>query len=323
MYINITDSETGNNKASSAALVNYLEKENRLPEKEQRPEYWFNGRDNTITPQQVRVTIDNNIAKLGRNDAKFYLINISPSQKEIAWLKQNFGEQGMAEQLKAFALKVMDGYAANFKRPGIEDNNSLLWYGKLEHFRYYGHNDPEVKQGQRQRGERKDGEQMHIQIIVSRKDITNSIKLSPMNNSRGRNAQHSAKLGQFDRRAFKQSGETLFDQMFGFDRLLKDSMNYALTIKNGSVGQKRAIHLLNQLESSLGDTNRQNVLNTARDIYHNNNTELSQLIEGIGNSTVSLFDLLPSSEPLVYENPQDHLSHKINKKKRKKRPPGI
>jgi hypothetical protein len=144
-----------------------------------------------------------------------------------------------------------------------------------------------------------------------------------MNNSRGRNAQHSAKLGQFDRRAFKQSGETLFDQMFGFDRLLKDSMNYALTIKNGSVGQKRAIHLLNQLESSLGDTNRQNVLNTARDIYHNNNTELSQLIEGIGNSTVSLFDLLPSSEPLVYENPQDHLSHKINKKKRKKRPPGI
>jgi len=28
MYINITASETGNNKGSSGALVNYLEKEN-------------------------------------------------------------------------------------------------------------------------------------------------------------------------------------------------------------------------------------------------------------------------------------------------------
>lgn len=250
MYINITDSETGNNKSSSAALVTYLEKENRLPEKELQPEHWFNGRENNITPQQVRVTIDNNIAKLGRNDAKFYLINISPSQKEIAWLKQNFGEQGAAEKLKAFALKVMDGYAANFKRPGIDNNTNLMWYGKLENFRYYGHNDPEAKQGQRQRGERKDGEQMHIQIIVSRKDITNTVKLSPMNNSRGRNAQHSAKLGQFDRRAFKQSGETLFDQMFSFDRALKDTMEYALTMKNGNAQEKQQLYAREQREQS-------------------------------------------------------------------------
>lgn len=82
----------------------------------------------------------------------------------------------------------------------------MLWYGKLEHFRYYKHNDPEVKNGLRKKGEAKEGEQMHIQIIVTRKDITNKIKLSPMNNSRGKNAAHSAKLGQFDRKAFKQSG---------------------------------------------------------------------------------------------------------------------
>jgi protein-tyrosine-phosphatase len=250
MYINITDSETGNNKASSAALVTYLEKENRLPEKELQPEHWFNGKENIITPQQVRVTIDNNIAKLGRNDAKFYLINISPSQKEIGYLKERFGEQGAAEQLKAFALKVMDGYAANFKRPGIEDNTNLMWYGKLENFRYYGHNDPEVKQGQRQRGERKDGEQMHIQIIVSRKDITNTVKLSPMNNSRGKNAQHSAKLGQFDRKVFKQSGETLFDQMFSFDRALKDTMKYAITMKSGNAQEKQQLYAREQRELS-------------------------------------------------------------------------
>lgn len=43
MFINITDSETGNNKGSSAQLVNYLEKENRNAINENRcSELWFN-----------------------------------------------------------------------------------------------------------------------------------------------------------------------------------------------------------------------------------------------------------------------------------------
>ena len=96
----------------------------------------------------------------------------------------------------------MDAYAQNFKRTRIESSNDLLWYGKLEHNRYYHHTDEEVKQGIAKAGQAKTGEQMYIQIIVSRKDITNKIKLSPMNNSRGRNKQHSAKLGQFDRVTF-------------------------------------------------------------------------------------------------------------------------
>ncbi len=297
MYINITDSETGNNKGSSAALVTYLEKENRLPEKELQPEHWFNGRENTITPQQVRVTLDNNIAKLGRNDAKFYLINISPSQKEIAWLKQNFGEHGAAEQLKAFALKVIDGYAENFKRPGIDNNTNLMWYGKLENFRYYGYNDPEVKQGQRERGERKDGEQMHIQIIVSRKDITNTVKLSPMNNSRGRNAEHSAKLGQFDRRAFKQSGEILFDQMFGFDRALKDTMEYALTMKNGNAQEKQELYAREQKELSPD--------------YEFTNHKEPSLLELLNPGS-----LLPDAGQVQYNNPEDLVPDPKKKKKR-------
>jgi hypothetical protein len=45
---------------------------------------------------------------------------------------------------------------------------------------------------------------IHVQVIVSRKDITDSIRLSPLNNSRGKNVEHSLKVGQFDRVAFKQ-----------------------------------------------------------------------------------------------------------------------
>lgn len=216
----------------------------------------------------------------------------------------------------------MDAYARNFKRPGIESGKDLLWYGKLERYRYYHHTDEEVKQGIAQVGEPKEGEQMHIQIIVSRKDITNKIKLSPMNNSRGRNKQHSAKLGQFDRVAFKESGELIFDQMFDFDRTLKDSINYALTMKNSNAEQKRAIHLLDQLESKLTDTDQQSVLDTAKDIYRNDNTDLDQFIETVGGSVTSILGALLYSEPLMYENSEDQIPYH-KKKKRKRSPPGI
>ena len=236
MFINITDNKQADNKASSDGLVNYLEKENRIHNKE--PEYWFNGSQTNIEPYEVRRKIDGNIAKLGRDDAKFFLINISPSQKEIAFLKQCYGENGAKDQMKVFAARVMDAYAQNFKRPGIESHLDLIWFGKLENYRYYSHNDLEVKRGIKKRGDRKPGDQMHVQIIVSRKDATNKIKLSPQNTSRGKNAEHSKKMGQFDRLAFKQSGESLFDDMFGFDRHLIEKMAYSNTLKNGTLKER-------------------------------------------------------------------------------------
>ncbi|WP_158799427.1 DUF5712 family protein [Pedobacter sp. L105] len=252
MFINITASETGNNKGSSGALVNYLEKENRLPIEKGRDlgqENWFNGTGKEITRQEVRMKIDRNIAKLGRNDSKFFLINISPSQKELAHLYQTYGEQGVKEKLKEYAVKVMDEYAKNFKRPGIDSNKDLLWYAKHENYRYYQHTDKEVKDRTKQKGERKEGRQDHIQIIVSRKDISNTIKLSPQNTSKGKNKEHSAKLGEFNRTAFKQSGENLFDTFFDFDRGLKDTLTYANTMKNGTNEQKAQMQSLDRIQN--------------------------------------------------------------------------
>src|SRR5690606_8189111 len=107
MYINITKSETGGNTGSSGALVHYLEKENRM-QPEDRKEGGFNGPGSDIKPPEVRMGIDGNVAKLGRADSKFFLINISPSQKELAHLVSRYGEDGAREELKAFAAKVMD-----------------------------------------------------------------------------------------------------------------------------------------------------------------------------------------------------------------------
>jgi hypothetical protein len=241
MFINITDIDTADNKGSSSDLVHYLDKENRM-NRDYEPELWFNQDHRAIPSYEPMQSIDNNIAKLSKTDAKFFLINISPSQKEITWLKEQYGD-GANEDLKTYAAKIMDEYARNFKRPGIESNKDLLWFGKLENYRYYSHKDKEVKQGLRKRGERKPGEQMHIQIIVSRKDITNKIKLSPMNNSKGRNAEHSRRMGQFDRSAFKQSGEWLFDEQFKFDRGLNETFTYANAKKKGGLEQLVAMQL--------------------------------------------------------------------------------
>jgi hypothetical protein len=240
MHINITKSEAGNNKGSSSQLVSYLEKENRLyQEQSMEPEYWFNQQRQNIQPYEVRYSIDNNIAKLSKDDAKFFLINISPSEKEINYLKKQYGEEGAKQQLKEFANQVMDEYAKNFKRSNINSNNDLVYFGKLENNRYYTYKDLEVRKGTAKKGDPKPGEQMHIQILVSRKDATNSIKLSPLNNSKGKNQLHSQKVGQFDRTAFKQAAEMLFDKAFAYEREVKDTFKYANTLKNGSYEQKR------------------------------------------------------------------------------------
>ncbi len=251
MYINITYSEIAENKGSSGGLVHYLDKEIRM-QPEKQPEHWFNQQRNNIPSQETRQAIDYNIAKLSKPDAKFFLINISPSQKEITFLKEKYGEIGAKEQLKVYTAKVMDEYARNFKRVGIESNQDLLWFGKLENHRYYSYKDPEVKQGIRKRGERKEGEQMHIQVIVSRKDARNKIKISPMNKSRGKNTEHSKKMGQFDRSAFKESGERLFDEAFDFERGLTETFRYANTQKKGTLEQRMAIYAEKRsLETSL------------------------------------------------------------------------
>lgn len=238
MHINITPNETANNKGSSGQLVSYLEKENRVAEKLNQPEYWFNQENNNIRPYDVRYTIDNNVAKLSKDETKFFLVNISPSEKEISFLKEQYGEDGAKEQMKQYANQLMNDYALNFNRNNINSNNYLVYFGKLENHRYYGYKDEGVKNGNAKKGEQKPGQQLHIQIIVSRKDATNSIKLSPLNNSRGKNQTHSLKVGQFDRIAFKQSAERRFDKLFMYERELKETFKYANTLKNGDYEQR-------------------------------------------------------------------------------------
>ncbi|MEH3112620.1 DUF5712 family protein [Pedobacter terrae] len=306
MYINITDSETANNHGSSRELVHYLEKENRIKDKPE-PEFWFNHTGNRIESYEVRNAIDSNIAKLCKTDAKFFLVNISPSQKELKYLEESYGKKEMNKQLRKYAEKVMDEYARNFKREGISSAKDLMWFGKIEHHRYYGHKDKEVLNGEKKRGERKEGNQMHIQIIVSRKDASNKIKLSPMNNSKGKNEAHSKKLGQFNRVAFKQGGEELFDRTFDFDRQLKDKMAYANIQKNRSLEQRMQLDVLDNVPD--------NKLLKNNLVDRITNREFPTLIDMVSKTNHSnIFELLLAP---TFETEQQDID-KTKKRKRKK-----
>lgn len=194
----------------------------------------------------------------------------------------------------------------------------LLWFGKHENYRYYSHTDKEVKNGTRQKGERKEGQQMHIQIIVSRKDITNRIKLSPQNTSKGKNKEHSEKLGQFNRTAFKQSGESLFDRFFDFERGLKDSFNYADTMNNGTTTQKTQMKMLECFPR--GQTGNNNFIgNISSDIAKG----LFQSVDQTMSTKVSAgIDLLSMLLEPVYIAPAMNPAEEAEKRRRRKKKKG-
>lgn len=252
-HINITTSSTGSNAGSCGQLVEYLEKENKL-KAEHKAELWFNqGRDD-LRPYEVRQAIDANTGKLKQHEAKFYLVNISPSQKELAHIGNN------PQKLKDYARGVMAEYAANFQK-GLGPDD-VKWYGKVEYNRGYKWTDADVKQGLHQRGELKAGPQLHVQIIVSRKDMANQRLLSPLTNHRGqgKSAEHGHKFGQFNRVEFKTRSEQAFDHQTGYRRELEESFRYQNTMSHGTTQEKAAMTL------ELREVQQERALSLANDL---------------------------------------------------------
>ena len=77
-------------------------------------------------------------------------------------------------------------------------------------------------------GMKKDGNQSHIHIIVSRKDTSNSVSLSPGSKHKASEVEMHGKIVKrgFDRDAFFTKAESTFDKTFGYKR------NYAESYKS-------------------------------------------------------------------------------------------
>ena len=130
---------------------------------------------------------------------KFYRIFICPSQEELADLiRQVTGQQvtefeqltmeeqiEVTDELKKFTILCMRCYSINFRREKIKGVEDILWFGRIGNARYYKGTDRDVKEGRAKSGDRKPGLQLHVHIIVSRNDVTQTVTLCPLANSRG------------------------------------------------------------------------------------------------------------------------------------------
>lgn len=213
---------TYNNAGSSRKLCNYLEHEDmERMEKGIYTESFFNLTEENLYKSQVVRDIDNNKAQLLKTDAKFYAIHVSPSEKELKTMGST--EQEQAEAMRKYIREiVIPEYAKNFNK-GL-DAKDIKFYGKI-HFN-------------RDRSENtKDN--MHCHLIVSRKDQSNKIKISPLTNHR--NTKKGAIKGGFDRTNLFQSVEQGFDKLFNYDRPLAETFEYCNVMKNGSISEQTSL----------------------------------------------------------------------------------
>jgi hypothetical protein len=177
-------------------------------------EGFFNLTDDNIYKSQVIKDIDVHIGQLLKTDAKFYAVHVSPSEKELQTMGAT--EQEQAEAMRRYIREVViPEYARNFNR-GLSAED-IKFYGKIHFSRDRSNNELN----------------MHCHLIVSRKDQSNKIKISPLTNHR--NTKKGVIKGGFNRKALFENVEKGFDRLFGYDGQLSETFGYCNTMKNGSI----------------------------------------------------------------------------------------
>jgi len=237
MYVKVINPKTHgkteyNNSGSCTKLVNYLSKEDN--EKGLERELYFNHDKDRISSIEVIRSIDNNCPNIEKNEAKFYSLVVAPEPDEMQHLKND------PNRLKEYVRDTMDIYAQNFnKKDGSPKNmtgNELVYYAKMEHNRYYKGTDEEVKKGNAKQGDALPGDNTHVHIIVSRKDKSKEIKLSPLVNSK--------KL--FSREAFKDKCCDHFDEKYKYEGSGKELKKH-IVMRDGTI-EERIAYINNEYE---------------------------------------------------------------------------
>lgn len=210
------------NTGSCTGVVTYLQHEDLERIRQgQQAEPFFNQSRDYISPNEVTYKIDHNRAQLHKTDAKFFVITVSPSEKELAAMGATQEQQARA--MKEYIRKdVIPTYAENFNK-GLQADN-IEYYAKI----HFNRNDAGLTD-------------MHAHIIVSRKDRSNTMKLSPKTNHRS--TGKGAVKGGFDRTDFFWKCETRFDLRTNYRRDIKESFEYLNAMKNGTPAeiQKQAL----------------------------------------------------------------------------------
>lgn len=290
-----------NNAGSSRQLANYLEHEDM--ERMQKGIYtegFFKLSEDNLYKNQVVKDIDSNIGQLLKTDAKFYAIHVSPSEKEL--MRIGSTEQEQAEAMKRYIREVfIPEYAKNFNKGLLAKD--IKFYGKI-HF---------------DRDRSNNTSNMHCHLIVSRKDQSNKVKISPLTNHR--NTKKGAIKGGFDRVALFENVEKGFDKLFGYDRQLTETFKYCNMMKNGSVTDK----LRMQEKEIVGTDIHPNIQRFSHKLLDSDvNTSVQQQVsKSVSHSTIqdglsSLFSILPSGSDVNSNEEDNQLLKKPKKKKKEK-----
>lgn len=309
MHIDFAPSSGGtyNNAGSSRQLASYLEHEDlERMEKGIYTDGFFNLTEDNIYKSKVVKDIDTNIGQLLKTDAKFFAIHVSPSENELRAMGNT--EQDKAEAMKRYIREVfIPEYAKNFNK-GLSEAD-IKFYGKIHFDR--SRSDNELN--------------MHCHLIVSRKDQTNKKKLSPLTNHK--NTKNGVIKGGFDRVNLFRQAEQGFDKLFGYNRQLSESFEYANTMKNGSIDDK-----LNMQEQELKEPKqyftgenkkeifqsgeKENMISRNLDSKADNKQSHNQQNSSNGDSLLSIFSLGDSNN---YDaTSAEELQAKKLKKKKKK-----
>ena len=309
MHIDFAPPSNGtyNNAGSSRQLANYLEHEDlERMEKGIYIDGFFNLADDNIYKSKVIKDIDTNIGQLLKTDAKFFAIHVSPSESELRAMGNT--EQEKAEAMKRYIREVfISEYAKNFNK-GLSEAN-IKFYGKIHFDR--NRSDNELN--------------MHCHLIVSRKDQTNKRKLSPLTNHK--NTQKGTVTGGFDRVNLFQQAEQGFDKLFGYNRQLSESFEYANTMKNGSMDNKLKIQeqeLQEPIQYFTGEekketyqsSEKENIISCNLDNKQKAKHAYNQQNNSSGDSLLSIFSLGDGNN---YDATQaEDLQAQKRKKKKKK-----
>lgn len=197
MYAKVINPKTNgqkvyNNAGSSQRCANYLVKE----AKEAGGEATFFGAPGTEpkTAAEVVALLDGNVKGLGKDDPKFHSLVLSPSQDELNQIGNN------PKALEQYTQNVMDLYAKNFNlKNGRElGEQNLVWAATIHQERKNRGTDEGVQ------GEKKDGLQTHVHLMVSARDADQKITLNPL-----------GKADRFNRVQFQAEANTQMEVQFG------------------------------------------------------------------------------------------------------------
>jgi len=264
-------SETkGGNKGSCTDLASYLDKEKDNDLK------FFSHSEDDISIHKVINSIDNNRKQIGKDEAKFFMLTLNPSQRELQHLigkdiddldklSENEKKELFAK-IEDFTKQAMDKYALNFERPTVQSGDDLMYFARIETERLYKNTDEEVKEGVRKIGEKKEGLQVHVHVLVSRKSKDGKVKLSPNAKSAGNEWElkdrGEVKRG-FSHEKWKGEIQALFNENFKYKPLAKEEYKPKIIPKETVLEKVTNADLKNILENhTITSTNQVDYLMT-------------------------------------------------------------